>query len=126
MSYNISQSSSFKKFHDDPKFIFHQETVVHFNNVGIVIVTHDDNLEQMTKMMAMNFFSSVKRFVVSNPWTMGGFPVIFSRRKNDRGIVYKQQCLFCFICNIHRGFGTLWGGQVGAQGQIPPTLIVFQ
>ena len=55
-------------------------------------------------------FFSVKRFVVSNPWTMGGFPVIFSRRKNDRGIVYKQQCLFCFICNIHRGCGTLWGG----------------
>ena len=44
MSDNVCKGPSLEEFHDNPKLVFDQEAVVHLNNVGVVIVTHNDNL----------------------------------------------------------------------------------
>ena len=105
MSYNISQSSSFKKFHDDPKFIFHQETVVHFNNVGIVIVTHDDNLEQM---MAMNFFFCEKVRCVKSLDYGGDFQLYFQEEKMTEELYTNNNVSFVLFV-IYTGAAVLYG-----------------
>ena len=108
MSYNISQSSSFKKFHDDPKFIFHQETVVHFNNVGIVIVTHDDNLEQMTKMMAMNFFFLWKGSLCQILGLWGDFQLYFQEEKMTEELYTNNNVSFVLFV-IYTGAAVVYG-----------------
>ena len=43
---DVSESSSFKEFHDDPKFVFDEVAVVHLDDVGVMVVTHYHNLKQ--------------------------------------------------------------------------------
>ena len=43
---DVGESSSFKEFHDHPKFVFDEVAVVHLDDVGVVVVTHYHNLEQ--------------------------------------------------------------------------------
>ena len=47
MSDNVCESSSFEKLHDNPELIFNQVTVVHLNDVGVMVVAHDYNLQQI-------------------------------------------------------------------------------
>ena len=54
-------------------------------------------------------FFSVKRFIVSNPWTMGGFPVIFSRRKNDIEELYTNNNVSFVLFVIYTGAAVLYG-----------------
>ena len=40
----VRQSATFQIFHHHPQLVAHQETVVHFHDVGMVIVAHNDHL----------------------------------------------------------------------------------
>ena len=46
MRNNIRECTTFKEFHNDPEFVFNQEAIVHFDNVWMVIVPHNDNLKK--------------------------------------------------------------------------------
>ena len=46
MRYNVSKCTAFQEFHDNPQLVFHQVTIVHFDDIGMVIVPHDHNLNQ--------------------------------------------------------------------------------
>ena len=50
MRNNIRECTTFKEFHNDPEFVFNQEAIVHFDNVGMVIVAHNDNLKIAKEM----------------------------------------------------------------------------
>ena len=49
MRNNIRKCTTFKEFHNYPKFIFNQKTIVHFHYVWMVIVSHNDNLKENCK-----------------------------------------------------------------------------
>ena len=44
---DISESSSFKEFHDNPEFVFDEVTIVHLDDVWVVVVAHNHNLEKI-------------------------------------------------------------------------------
>ncbi len=45
VSNDVSESSSLKEFHDDPEFVLDEIAVVHLDDVGVVVVTHNHNLK---------------------------------------------------------------------------------
>ena len=44
VSDDIGESSTFEELHDDPEFVLDQVAIVHLNDVGVMVVPHDDNL----------------------------------------------------------------------------------
>ena len=47
MRYNVSKCTTFQEFHDNPQLVFHQVTIVHFDDIGMVIVPHNHNLNKI-------------------------------------------------------------------------------
>lgn len=57
--YDVCESSSFQELHDDPEFVSHQETIIHVDDVGVVVVPHYDHLKQ--KALVVKHISSKQR-----------------------------------------------------------------
>lgn len=50
VSHYICQSTTFQKLHHNPKLVSHQVTVVHVDHIFMVIISHDNNLEEEQRL----------------------------------------------------------------------------
>lgn len=50
------EGTSFKVFHHHPKLVLHQETIVHFNNVRMVIVSHNYHLTKHSRIFYLYIY----------------------------------------------------------------------
>lgn len=44
VSHDVCEGAAFQELHDDPQLVLDEKRVVHFDDVGVVVVPHDDDL----------------------------------------------------------------------------------